>query len=75
MWTIDLLEDFFSGNGVNPSAYSFYSVKEDTFCILKKGDFWKVVYVERGTPRDLGFGDNESQALNLLKLFVMESES
>lgn len=74
MWTIDLLEDFFSRNGVQPNAYAFYSAKEDAFCILKEEDFWKIVYVERGGSRVLGFATTESQALNLLKLFVMESE-
>jgi hypothetical protein len=74
MWTIDLLENFFSRNGVQPSAYGIYLVKEDAFCILKEESLWKIVYVERGALRVLGFADNESQALNLLKLFVMESE-
>lgn len=74
MWTIDLLESFFSSRGVRPSAYAFYSTKEDAFCTLKDEAFWKIVYVEHGESRVLAFANTESQALNLLKLFVMESE-
>ena len=74
MWTTDLLEKFFNKNGVSPTAYAFYSTKEDAFSILRDKDLWRIVYMERGVENVLGFAVSESQALNLLKLFVMESE-
>jgi hypothetical protein len=74
MWTTDLLEKFFNKNGVSPASYAFYSTKEDAFSILRDKDHWRIVYVERGAQNVLGFADSESQALNLLKLFVLESE-
>ena len=74
MWTVDLLEKFFNANGGNPMAYAFYSTKEDAFSILRDKDLWRIVYVERGEENVLGFAESESQALNMLKLFVLESE-
>ncbi|HEY0894331.1 MAG TPA: hypothetical protein VGE32_14820 [Cellvibrio sp.] len=74
MWTTDLLEKFFNNNGVSPTAYAFYSTKEDAFSILRDKDLWRIVYMERGVENVLGFAVSESQALNLLKLFVLESE-
>ena len=74
MLTVNLLSDCFVRYGIKDSAYAFYSLKEDAFSVIKCGSHWKVVYVERGVPRTLAIGENESQALNLLWLFVMESE-
>ena len=47
--------------------------KDDAFCIEKVGDEWLVYYSERGAKRELGWAKSEGQALNLLKLFLLEA--
>lgn len=74
MWTFDQLEEYFNRNGVSADSYSFYKKKEDCFCIRVEKNQWVIYYVERGKEIILGMAANESMALNILKLFVMESE-
>jgi hypothetical protein len=72
MWDAESLEDFFKEAGVPDHFYSFYAEKDDAICIEKAGNEWVVYYSERGARRELGFGKTESQALDLLRLFVLE---
>lgn len=72
-WTINELADFFNKKNIPADLYSFYSEKDDAFCIEKTHDEWLVYYSERGQKNELGWAKNEAQALGLLKLFVLEA--
>lgn len=74
MWTKNSLADYFSNNKISPDVYSLLGQKENAFCIDCENDLWFVFYIERGVRTNLGSAESESKALNILKLFVMESE-
>jgi hypothetical protein len=70
--SIDEAVRFFAKRNIPEDAYSFYKDKEDAICVDKVGEEWLVYYVERGQRRDLAWGKNEGQAINVLKLFLLE---
>jgi len=72
-WTTDELVDFLDRTNIPADAYSFYRDKDDAFCIDKIGGEWLIYYSERGTRNELGWAKSEGQALNLLKLFLLEA--
>ena len=72
MWTIDKLQSYFERKGIPAHYYSFYEEKDDSFCLSKENSFWLVYYSERGKRKELGLGKNESQGLNILRLFALE---
>jgi hypothetical protein len=72
-WTIQELTEFLNRKSIPPDSYSFYVDKDDAFCIEKTDGNWLVYYSERGTRNELGWAKSEEQALNLLKLFLLEA--
>ncbi|MBM9947312.1 hypothetical protein JTL86_33695 [Pseudomonas aeruginosa] len=71
-WNIEELVTFFERKGIPPSAYSLFKDSDETHCLIKQGDEWLVYYSEKGKRNELGWGKTEAQALNILKLFVLE---
>lgn len=72
-WTADELLEFLDRKKIPAESYSFSKDKNDAFCIEKVGDEWLVYYSERGAKNELGWAKSEGQALNLLKLFLLEA--
>ena len=72
-WTVDQLLDFLDRKKIPADAYSFNKDKNDAFCIEKVSDEWLVYYSDRGVRNELGWAKSEGQALNLLKLFLLEA--
>ena len=73
-WTCQELVDFCNKKSIPSSAYSFYKDKDDAFCFDKIDEEWIIYYSERGSRIELAWAKNEDQALNILKLFLLESE-
>ena len=73
MWTTEQLQAFFERNGIPSNSYAFYSEEDEAICIDKVGSEWRVYYSERGSKNELGWGKSESQALDIMKLFVLEA--
>lgn len=72
-WSEQELIDFLNRKKIPSDSYSFYRNKDDAFCIEKVGDEWLVYYSERGAKNELAWAKNEAQALNVLKLFLLEA--
>ena len=72
MWTIDKLRQYFKDQKIPDDYFGLYQDKDDAFCIEKCGDEWLVYFSERGKKRELGWGKAESQALDILRLYVIE---
>ena len=72
MWTIDKLRQYFKDQGIPESYFGLYRDVDDAFCVEKRGDEWLVYFSERGKRRELGWGKTESQALDILRLYVVE---
>lgn len=72
-WTTQQLVDFCNRKNIYPDAYSLYKDKDDAFCLEKVGDEWLVYFSERGSKNELAWAKNEAQALNVLKLFLLEA--
>jgi len=72
MWTIEKLKKYFVSEGIPDHYFGFYEDKDDAFCIDQSGNEWIVFYSEKGTRKELGWGKSESQALDILRLFVIE---
>ncbi len=73
MWTLEELVAFLDRKGINHSSYALYDDKDEAYCLGKSGSEWVVYYSERGKKNELGWGKSESQALNILKLFLLEA--
>jgi hypothetical protein len=71
-WTVSELRAFFDRKGIPPNAYAIYADVDESYCLAQEGNEWLVYYSERGNRNHLGWGKTESQALNILKLFVLE---
>lgn len=71
-WSVEELIAFFDRLEIPKNAYSIYSNQDESYCVVREGSEWLIYYSERGRRNHLGWGKNESQALNLLKLFVLE---
>lgn len=72
-WTTQELVEFLKKKMIPADSYSFYSAKDDAFCLDKVGEEWLVYYSERGARNELGWAKSEAQALNLMKLFLLEA--
>jgi len=72
MWTIEKIKKYFVNQGVPEHYFGFYEDKDDAFCIEKKENEWLIYFSERGNKKELGWGKSESQALDILRLFVIE---
>jgi hypothetical protein len=72
-WTQQQLVDFCNGKSIDPESYSFYEDKDEAFCLDIVGEEWRIYYSERGLKNELGWAKTEAQALNLLKLFLLEA--
>ncbi|RJG12036.1 hypothetical protein D3879_01535 [Pseudomonas cavernicola] len=73
MWTVKELISFLDRKGISTSSYGIYEEKNEAFCLQKSGEEWVVYYSERGNRNELGWGKTEAQALDILKLFLLES--
>jgi hypothetical protein len=71
-WTVESLLAFFGRRGIPNAAYSIYAEQNESYCLVKEGEEWLVYYSEHGVRNHLGWGKNEPQALDLLKVFVLE---
>ena len=69
--TVSELVAFFQVERIPVDAYSLYADKDDAYCLTREGNEWMVYYSERGKRNELGWGKNEGQGLNLLRLFVL----
>jgi hypothetical protein len=67
------LAEFCNRNNISQDAYSFYKDKDDAFCLDKVGHEWLIYYSERGPKSELAWAKNEGQAINVLKLFLLEA--
>lgn len=74
-WTVQGFIDYCNRKNISPEFYSLYSDKDEAFCLERQGDEWRIYYSERGTKNDLAWAKNEAQALNVLKLFLLEAHA
>jgi len=72
-WTTRDLKNFLDGKGIPPSAYALYADQNEAYCLAKVGDEWLVYYSERGNRNELAWGKSEAQALDVLKLYLLEA--
>lgn len=72
MLTIDKLINYLNKQNVPEYAYGIYQEKDDAICVDKVNGEWLVYYSERGVRNELGWGKTEPQALNILRLFLLE---
>lgn len=73
-WTQQMLVDFCNRKHIDPSSYSLYKDKDEAYCLDQVGGEWLIYYSERGNKNELAWGKSESQALNILKLFLLEAQ-
>ena len=73
-WTTRELADFLRKRNIPDSAYSFDGDKDDAICVRRVGAEWLVYYSERGQANELAWGKTEAQALNVLKVFLLEAQ-
>ena len=71
-WTVESIVAFFGRRGIPHNAFSIYSDKNEAYCLVREGEEWLIYYSERGARNHLGWAKNEPQALDVLKLFVLE---
>lgn len=71
-WTIEELSVFFGKMGIPRRAFSVYEDRDEAYCVEKIGDEWLIYYSERGKKNHLGWAKSEGQALDVLKVFVLE---
>lgn len=72
-WTTDELTAFLDARKIPKSSYSFKDHKDDAICLQKVGEEWVVYYSERGQVDELARCATEAKALNIMKLFLLES--
>jgi hypothetical protein len=72
-WTTTEVASFLAWKNVPADAYSFYAQRDDAICLDKIDDEWLVYFSERGTRRELAWADSEAQALDYLRLIVLEA--
>jgi hypothetical protein len=69
--TVEQLHDFLDSLDIPREAYSVNGHLDDAYCITSAGDEWLIYYSERGSRDELAWAKSYSQALNILRLFVM----
>jgi hypothetical protein len=53
--------------GVHPSSYCLGAIKNgECVCVVKEGGVWKVLYVERDRPKELGAFGSEEEAYDFV---------
>jgi hypothetical protein len=72
LWSVGELIAFFDRKGIPRRSFAIYTDQDESYCLVREGEEWLVYYSERGQRNHLGWGKTESQALNILKLFVLE---
>jgi hypothetical protein len=72
-WTTTQLALFLTAKNVPQDTYSFYAQRDGAICLDKVGDEWLVYFSRRGSRRELAWATNEAQALEYLRLFVLEA--
>lgn len=72
-WTKEQLAGFFDRANIRPDSYSLSGDKDEAYCITQVGHEWVVYYCERGMRNELAWGKTESQALDVLKLHLLEA--
>jgi hypothetical protein len=72
-WTQQEMVDFCDRKKILRTSYSFYADRDDAFCMDVVGLEWRIYYSERGTKNELAWAKSEEQALNILKLFLLEA--
>lgn len=72
-WTTAELAQFLTTKNVAVSTYSFYAQRDGAICLDKVDDEWLVYYCERGIRTELAWARSEAQALDYLRLFVLEA--
>jgi len=61
------LEAKLAALGVNPNSYSLGSIRHsDCVCVVEDGGRWKVYYVERDKPAELGAFDTAEEAYDFV---------
>lgn len=71
-WTAQKLVAFFEDHKISNNSYSIYADQDESYCVVREGEEWLIYYSEKGGRNHLGWGKNEPQALNILKLYVLE---
>lgn len=74
-WTQQQLIDFCNRKNIDPGSYSFYKDKDEAYCLDNVGGEWLIYYSERGVKNELAWAKSEGQALNILKLFLLEAHN
>jgi hypothetical protein len=74
-WTQQRLVDFCNRKNIDPESYSFYKDKDEAYCLDNVGGEWLIYYSERGVKNELAWAKSEAQALNILKLFLLEAHN
>lgn len=69
--TVEQLCNFLDSLGIPRDAYSVSGHLDDAYCVVKVGQEWLIYYSERGSRDELAWAKSYSQALNILRLFVM----
>ena len=72
-WTTTEVGQFLAARNVSASTYSFYAQRDGAICLDKIEDEWLVYYCEHGLRRELAWARSEAQALDYLRLFVLEA--
>ena len=72
-WTTQERIDFCDRKNIPSESYALYADKDEAFCLDKQGEEWRIYYSERGKKNELAWAKNEAQALNILKLFLLEA--
>lgn len=72
-WTNEQLLAFLDRAKIRSDSYSLSGDKDEAYCITQVGGEWVVYYCERGMRNELAWGKTESQALDVLKLYLLEA--
>jgi len=69
--TAEQVCSFLDSLGIPPDAYSLSGHLDDAYCVVKVGQEWLIYYAERDSRNELAWAKSYPQALNILRLFVM----
>lgn len=72
-WTEQELVDFLNRKNIPADSYCLHGEKDEAFCLAQIGEEWLIYYSERGTRNELAWAKTLAQALNVLKLFLLEA--
>lgn len=72
-WTKKQLLEFLERADIRQDSYSLSGDKNEAYCIAQVGSEWAVYCFERGVRNALAWGKTESQALDVLKLYLLEA--